>query len=70
MDADAAAAAKKTAADAEAYEIGVKTAAEAEANKKLAESITQQLIDYKYYEAWDGKLPGVVGADTIIKMPE
>ena len=70
VDAEAAAAAKKTAADAEAYEIGVKATAEAEANKQLASSITQQLIDYKYYEAWDGKLPGVVGADTIIKMPE
>jgi regulator of protease activity HflC (stomatin/prohibitin superfamily) len=70
VDAEAAATAKKTAADAEAYEIGVKATAEAEANKQLASSITQQLIDYKYYEAWDGKLPGVVGADTIIKMPE
>jgi regulator of protease activity HflC (stomatin/prohibitin superfamily) len=70
VDAEAAAAAKKIAADAEAYEIGVKAAAEAEANKKLAESITQQLIDYKYYEAWNGELPGVVGADTIIKMPD
>lgn len=70
VDAEAAATAKKIAADAEAYEIGVKAAAEAEANKQLASSITQQLIDYKYYEAWDGKLPGVVGADTIIKMPD
>ena len=70
VDAEAAAAAKKIAAEAEAYEIQIKAEAEAEANKKLAASITQQLIDYKYYEAWDGKLPGVVGADTIIKMPE
>jgi regulator of protease activity HflC (stomatin/prohibitin superfamily) len=70
VDAEAAATAKKTAADAEAYEIGVKATAEAEANKQLASSITQQLIDYKYYETWDGKLPGVVGADTIIKMPD
>ena len=70
VDAEAAAAAKKIAADAEAYEIGVKATAEAEANKQLAASITQQLIDYKYYEAWNGELPGVVGADTIIKMPD
>jgi regulator of protease activity HflC (stomatin/prohibitin superfamily) len=70
VDAEAAATAKKTAADAEAYEIGVKAAAEAEANKQLASSITQQLIDYKYYETWDGELPGVIGADTIIKMPD
>ena len=70
VNAEAEANAKKTAADAEAYEIGVKAEAEAEANKKLAESITQELIDYKYYETWNGELPGVVGADTIIKMPD
>ena len=70
IEAEAAAAVKKTQAEAEAYEIKVKAEAEAEANKKLAESITQALIDYKYYEAWDGKLPTVVGSDTIIKMPE
>ena len=70
VNAEATAEAKKIAADAEAYEIGVKATAEAEANKQLAESITKELIDYKYYEAWDGVLPGVIGADTIIKMPD
>lgn len=70
IEAEAQAAVKKTQAEAEAYEIEVKAKAEAEANKLLTQSITQALIDYKYYEAWDGKLPGVVGADTIIKMPD
>ena len=70
IEAEAAAAVKKTQAEAAAYEITVKAEAEAEANKKLAASITNALIDYKYYEAWDGKLPEVVGADTIIKMPD
>ena len=70
IEAEAQASVKKTEADAEAYEIKVKAEAEAEANKLLAESITDELIDYKYYESWDGKLPGVIGADTIIKMPE
>lgn len=70
VNAEAEANAKKIAADAEAYEIGVKATAEAEANKQLAESITKELIDYKYYETWNGELPGVVGADTIIKMPD
>jgi regulator of protease activity HflC (stomatin/prohibitin superfamily) len=70
IEAQAEADVKKTQADAEAYEIRIKAAAEAEANEKLAESITQALIDYKYYETWDGKLPGVTGADTIIKMPD
>ena len=70
VNAEAEAEAQKIAAEAAAYEIQVKAEAEAEANKKLAESITQQLIDYKYYETWNGELPGVVGADTIIKMPD
>lgn len=70
IEAQAAADVKKTQADAEAYEIQVKAKAEAEANKELAASITQQLIDYKYYEAWNGELPEVVGTNTIIKMPE
>ena len=70
VNAEATAEAKKIAADAEAYEIEVKATAEAEANKQIAASITQQLIDYKYYETWNGELPGVVGADTIIKLPD
>lgn len=69
IEAQAAANVKKTQAEAAAYEIQVKAEAEAEANKKLAASITNALIDYKYYDTWDGKLPTTVGADTIIKMP-
>ena len=69
VEAEAEAEAKKIAADAEAYEISAKANAEAEANKQIAESLTDELIEYKYYETWDGQLPGVVGADTIIKMP-
>ena len=70
VNAEAEAEAKKIAADAAAYEIQVKAEAEAEANKQIAESLTEELIDYKYYETWNGELPGVVGADTIIKMPD
>ena len=70
VNAEAAAEAKKIAADAEAYEITAKAEAEAAANKQIAESLTKELIEYKYYETWNGELPGVVGADTIIKMPE
>jgi regulator of protease activity HflC (stomatin/prohibitin superfamily) len=69
IEAEAAANVRKTQADAEAYEIRVKAEAEAGANKLLAESITQALIDYKYYETWNGELPEVMGVDTIIKMP-
>ena len=70
VNAEADAEAKKIAADAAAYEISAKAEAEAEANKQIAESLTEELIEYKYYETWDGKLPGVVGSDTIIKMPD
>ena len=70
VNAEAEAEAKKIAADAEAYEIGAKAEAEAAANKQIAESLTEALIEYKYYETWNGELPSVVGADTIIKMPD
>jgi regulator of protease activity HflC (stomatin/prohibitin superfamily) len=70
VNSEAEANARKIAAEAEAYEIEVKATAEAEANKQIAESLTNELIEYKYYETWNGKLPDVVGTDTIIKMPE
>lgn len=69
VNSEADAEAKKIAADAAAYEIGVKAEAEAQANQKLAQSLTDVLIEYKYYESWNGELPDTVGADTIIKMP-
>ena len=70
IEAESAAAVKKTQAEADAYEIEVKAKAEAEANKLISNSITDKLIDYKYYETWNGKLPSVVGTETIIKMPD
>ena len=69
VNSEADANAKKIAADAEAYEIEVKAKAEAAANKQIAESLTSELIEYKYYETWSGDLPEVVGADAVIKMP-
>lgn len=69
VNAEAEAEAKKIAAEAEAYEIEIKANAEAAANKQIADSLTDELIEYKYYDTWNGELPGVVGADTIIKMP-
>lgn len=71
IEAQAAADAAKIAADTEAYKITTKAAAEAEANKQLAESLTGALLEYKYYETWNGELPDVTGADSIIiKQPE
>lgn len=53
-------------ANAQAEVIRIAAEAEAEANKKIAESLTPELIDKIKYEAWDGKLPAVSGATPII----
>ena len=57
----------KAEADAEAK---IKAAeAEAEANRKIAESLTPELIDKIKYEKWNGQLPTVQGSTgTIIDM--
>lgn len=59
----------RTRADAAAYETRVKAEAEAEANTKLANSITQELIDYVQAQTWDGKLPGTyMGAGNALPI--
>ena len=40
--------------------------AEAEANRKIAESLTPELIEMIKYQKWDGKLPVVSGASGTI----
>ena len=57
----------KIAADAEAYTVSTKAAAEAEANKKLAESITADLISYVKTQRWNGELPSTYlgSSDTV-----
>lgn len=62
--AEAAAEVAKIEAEAAAY-AGEKEAA---ANEKIAESLTRPLIEYYKIQQWDGKLPSVTGADTIITM--
>jgi prohibitin 1 len=44
-------------ADAKAYRIEKEAAAQAKANKLLAESITQELIQYNSIQRWNGKYP-------------
>ena len=66
--AEAEAEAIKIAAEAEAYQIKVKAEAEAEANKKLAESITKDLINYQYAQSWDGKLPTYMSGDSAVPV--
>ena len=64
VEAQAKAEADKIAAEAEAYQIAVKADAEAEANKKVAQSLTNTLIDYEYAQSWDGKLPTYMSGDN------
>ena len=50
-------------AEAKAKQIAVEAEAQAEANRKLAESLNQTLIDYETINKWDGKLPTVQTGD-------
>lgn len=69
IDASAQAEVKKIQADAAAYEIKVQAEAEAEANKKIAESLSDQLIEYSYANSWDGKLPATfLGSEDAIPV--
>lgn len=68
IEADAAAEVKKVEADAEAYQMRVKAEAEAEANKKVAQSLTQALIDYTYAQNWNGELPIYMGGEGTVPV--
>lgn len=59
-------------AEAEAEALLLAAEAQAEANKKLAESLTDEILAQMYYEKWDGKLPYLYGSDanTLIQLPE
>lgn len=63
IESEAAAQIKKIEADAAAYELLARADAEAEANRKLSESITSNLIDYQYANAWDGQLPRIMSGE-------
>ena len=64
--AQAAADVQKIDADAEAYALQVKAEAEAEANKKINQSLTADLVEYKKILTWDGKLPTITSGGTPI----
>ena len=68
IEAEARAEIQKVEADAYAYETTTKAEAEAEANRKIAESLTKDLIDYTYAQTWDGKYPTIYGADNVLPM--
>lgn len=53
-------------AEAEAEATRIKAEAEAKANEQLSKSMTDQIIKSKFYDKWDGKLPSVMGENTVV----
>lgn len=57
------------AAQAKADALKIAAEAEAEANRKIAQSLTSELIEKIKYDQWDGKLPTVSGSNgTIVSI--
>ena len=58
-------------AEAEAQAKIIAAEAEAEANRKIAESLNDDILAKMYYERWDGVLPTVYGdgTSTIVNIP-
>lgn len=57
---------KIIAAEAEAEALRIASEAEAEANRKIAASLTGELIEKIKYEQWNGVMPSVQGANGVI----
>lgn len=57
---------KKIAAEGDAEAVKIEANAEAEANKKIAESLTPELIEKQKIEKWNGKVPQIQGSATPI----
>jgi regulator of protease activity HflC (stomatin/prohibitin superfamily) len=55
-------------ANAEADVVRIAAEAEAEANRVIAASLTDALIEKIKYEQWDGKLPTVSGSNAIVSI--
>ncbi len=55
-------------AEAKAEALRIAAEAEAEANKKIAGSLTPELIEMTKYERWDGQLPKVSGSNAIVSI--
>lgn len=66
-EAEAEAAVIAARAEAEAKLIAAEAAAEA--NRKLAESITPEILQQMYYETWNGVLPKIIGNDGQYILP-
>ena len=55
-------------ANAKADVVRIAAEAEAEANRKIASSLTPELIEKIKYEQWDGKMPTVTGGTSIVDI--
>ena len=69
INAEAEANVAKINADADAYALQVRSEAEAEANKKIAESLTENLIRFNEIKSWDGKLPTYMAGQGGTTIP-
>lgn len=57
-----------TKAEAEAQKTSIAADAQAEANRKIAESLSDTLIEYQKIQKWDGKLPTVSGGNALVSI--
>lgn len=57
-----------TNAEAEAQKTSIAADAQAEANRKIAESLSDPLIEYQKIQKWDGKLPTVSGSNALVSI--
>lgn len=57
-----------TNAEAEAQKTSIAADAQAEANRKIAESLSDTLIEYQKIQKWDGKLPTVSGSYALVSI--
>lgn len=70
IEAEAAAEVKRIEAQAEADAQLIRAEAEAEANRKIAESLTDDVLSNKWIETWNGEMPMVTGSDAnMINIP-
>lgn len=69
INAEAEANVAKIQADADAYALKVRSDAEAEANRKIAESLTADLIRFNAVKNWDGKLPAYMAGEGSTTLP-
>jgi regulator of protease activity HflC (stomatin/prohibitin superfamily) len=70
IEARAEAESTKIKAQGEAQAVTILAEAQSEANKKLANSVSKELINYRTVDKWDGKLPTVSGQIPFIQLPQ